>query len=147
MHVLASVLLTKTRKGIEMNESKIQGINNLADRLKAYGYDVYLAKNKLYGFYTDGKRVITFEWQIGGIALSGCYHSKLSGNGWRIADGVVTITQAEAEEYLNRCAPHWAISKDTQRGCQVAYTTPLKMLEIYGSSSGFKRLNWLENNT
>ena len=102
-----------------------------ANALKEYGYTVYLTKdfqNRSYGFYTDGKRVVSFhrDWAFS-LVFSGHYvPSYNSGSGWTIADGQGVPTREEAASWLTEPAPAWANKKPV-------YITPERYLSLYGT--------------
>ena len=116
-----------------MSTHKKALIAEVAAKLKDYGYTVYISKDGTYGFYTDGKRVVSFggQWQFS-VDYSGTYNSKHSGSGWQIAADVGVPTREQAEEFIKAYAPQWAV-----RGEVVTYTTPEQHLTKYGSSSGY----------
>ena len=109
-------------------------INELAQALDSYGYTVYIAKNGDYGFYTDGKRVVSFggQWRFS-IDYSGNYKSNKSGTGWGLEKDKGILTKEEADDFIKRNAPHWATNEN------VTYTSPEQHLKTYGSSSGYKQ--------
>ena len=115
---------------------KQEAIKELATNLVNYGYDVYIAKSGTYGFYTDGKKVISFSYQFG-IKVSGNYIStkpSQCGTGWIIIDNLTTITQEQAKQFIEMIAPNWAINNYEFR-----YTTPNEIIKNY-SSSEFKKV-------
>lgn len=104
-----------------------------AKALTGYGYSVYMSADYEHGFYTDGKRVVSFGgcWHFS-LDFSGNYApSKQSGTGWRIAteQGIPSAKQALA--YITSNAPAWANRLPV-------YTTPEQHLQTYGKSSGYK---------
>ena len=103
-----------------------------ATALLSYGYTVYLAKSKEYGFYTDGKRVVCFggQWNFS-LDYSGNYRSERSGTGWQIAKDCGVLTKDEAKKFIEAYAPSWATTEN------VRYTTPEQHLATYGKSSGY----------
>lgn len=110
---------------------------SFAERLKALGFVVYLAKRKDYGFFTDekGERVITFGFRDGGN-LGGNYGppSRESGTGWRLDNVPSDIrTAADARRILYSSAPPWC-GKGWKN-----YTTAEQHLKTYGPSSGYER--------
>jgi hypothetical protein len=117
--------------------TKQQLVADIAQQLKAHGYIVYLSKNREYGFYTDGKRVVSFgsPWNFC-VNFSGNYSSThgFCGTGWQFEGGkeLGSITAEQAEAFIKADAPHWAIGRTA-----VTYTTPEQYLKTYGESSGF----------
>ena len=112
---------------------KQQLIAAIAEQLTSYGFEVYLSDDKKHGFYTDGKRVVSFggQWNFS-VDFSGNYAaSKYSGTGWAIANERTGITQEEAQLYITANAPHWANQSPI-------YTTPAQHLKTYGASSGYE---------
>ena len=112
-------------------------IAHIARQLHSYGYTVYLAKSGEYGFYTDGKRVVSFggHWNFC-VDFSGNYNAgenaKYCGTGWQIAKELTSISAEAAEIFIKAYAPSWAIG-----GRAVSYTTPEQHLKTYGKSSGY----------
>lgn len=94
---------------------------------KQKGFDAYLAARGTYGFITDGKRVVSFQMDLG-LSLSGNYKpSRNSGNGWRMEDGI------SIEEAMTTDAPRWA-------NVNPVYTTPADYLAMYQKSSQYAKL-------
>lgn len=113
---------------------KTQLINDIAYTLHSYGYAVYLSKDKQHGFYTDGKRVVSFggQWNFA-VDFSGNYApTKRSGTGWSIAKEQSEITPEQAEAYIKANAPTWTGNTNP------TYTTPEQHLRTYGRSSGYQ---------
>lgn len=48
-----------------MGKYKKEIIQETCKALQSYGYTVYIARSKEYGFYTDGNRVICFGGSSG----------------------------------------------------------------------------------
>ena len=116
---------------------KKQLIQHIAKKLDSFGYQVYLSKDGQYGFYTDGRRVISFggQWSFS-VDFSGNYApSKTSGTGWGIAKEKTDITRDEADRYINTNAPTWTGNTSP------IYTTPEQHLKTYGKSSGYTKFN------
>jgi hypothetical protein len=115
--------------------AKTQIIQDIAEKLHNYRYDVYLSKDKIYGFYTDGKRVVSFggSWQFC-VDFSGNYkQSKESGTGWSIAKELTDISEEQANAFINANAPSWTRNKNP------VYTTPDQHMATYGKSSGYAK--------
>ena len=107
-------------------------IRSIAEKLRGWGYDVYLSRDGRHGFYTDGSRVVSFggSWETM-VDFSGNYRpTSQSGTGWGIANEMIDITQDQARAYVTANAPSWANAKPV-------YTTPAQHLATYGKSSGF----------
>ena len=116
-----------------MKTTKRELIQHIAEKLHFYGFNVYLSKDKNHGFYTNGKRVVSFggSWQFF-VDFSGNYKpSSQSGTGWQIAKEFTDISEEQAQEFINANAPKWACTKDP------VYTTPEQHLAKYGKSSGY----------
>lgn len=111
-------------------------IADIAAQLKSYGYTVYLSKDREYGFYTDGQRVVSFggPWRLC-VSYTGCYNSKHCGTGWQLDGGkdIGTIDAETAKRFITAHAPSWATN-----GEAVTYTTPEQHLKTYGNSSGYE---------
>lgn len=113
-----------------------EAIAEIAKQLHAHGYQVHLAKGGMYGFYTDGKRVVSFGSSLGVIHFSGNYKTDYpgAGSGWRIEDGLGSVSAEAAKNMIEMYAPSWA----TKGATKVSYTTPEQYLKTYQGSSGFK---------
>lgn len=116
---------------------KKQLIGHIAQRLRSYGYTVYIAKTGEYGFYTDGVKVVSFggHWQWS-VDFSGNYKTNAphqTGTGWRIAGELSDISEDQARAFINATAPDWA----TRGASIVKYETPAQHLQTYGSSSAY----------
>ena len=110
---------------------KTQLVNDVAKALTAYGYTVYLSKDKQHGFYTDGKRVVSFGgcWSSS-VDFSGNYaQSRQYGTGWQIAKEQGVPTKEQAARFITDNGL-WANPNPV-------YTTPEQHLKTYGSSSGY----------
>lgn len=109
-------------------------VADLAKALVSYGYKVYLAKGGTHGFYTDGKRVVSFQYDLGGLRYSGNYSTSQpsqTGTGWVLGDHMV-IGADTARRFIEANAPRWAVGT-----AEVHYSTPEVYLRTYGASSGF----------
>ena len=117
-----------------MSATKIEIVEAIATQLVSYGYTVYLAKSREYGFYTDGESVVSFGSPYNFfVNFSGNYKSKNSGSGWQIAAEQSEITAEEAAQYINAYPPFWAT-----KGEAVTLKTPEQHLATYGKSSGYE---------
>lgn len=113
-----------------------QIIREVAQALASYGYTVYLSASKCHGFYTDGKRVVSFggTWSFS-VDFTGRYvGSRESGTGWQIAGNRGVPSSIEAGQWLTMPAPAWANARPV-------YTTPEQHLATYGKSSGYSIFN------
>lgn len=109
-------------------------IMSVAIKLKSYGFDVYLSKDGTgdYGFFTDGKRVVSFQSDG---KISGNYSPcRFSGTGWIMAYSQWDITEKEALDYITQNAPIWTNNKNP------IYSTPKSYLKLYGNSSKFSKI-------
>lgn len=102
-------------------------IKQAAELLSSYGLTVYIAKNGQYGFYTDGKRCVSFQLNFGVVSFSGNYFSHYSGTGWALGDSMVD--HDKAWRYVQASAPHWAVQGET-----VSYPTPEQHLQRWATS-------------
>jgi hypothetical protein len=110
-------------------------IQHIAEKLHSFGYEVNISADGRHGFYTNGKRVISFGgyWNFS-VDFSGNYApSRTSGTGWQIAKEQADITKEQADSYINANAPSWA------RNTNPIYTTPAQHLKTYGKSSGYQK--------
>lgn len=115
-------------------EHKREAVAQLAAALKSYGYRVYIAKGGTHGFYTDGVRVVSFQYDLSGIKYSGNYSTsrpRQHGTGWVIGSYMI-IGKDKAEEFIKAYAPAWAVGT-----AEVHYSTPESYLKTYGASSGY----------
>lgn len=100
-----------------------------ADILRA-GFRVFIAASGTHGFYTnaDGSRVVSFQWDLGGVLFSGNYKTsqpRSTGTGWRLEPDTFA-------GMFNQWAPDWALS-----GATWSYTTLAQHLATYQQSSKF----------
>jgi len=125
-----------------MKTWKQETIIEFADKVKSFGYSVYLAESEEYGFWvTKQNRIISFQTDsLSGIAISGEYKpvnhmdGKKIGTGWRIATiSADKISPEIIEEISHEAAPYWAI-KDKA----ITYPTLEEHLARYQSSSKYK---------
>jgi hypothetical protein len=116
-----------------MPTRKKQLVSEVCRALIEYGYIVYISGSGEHGFYTDGKKVVSFEGAWGtSINYTGNYISKRCGTGWQIsADGGIPSRDIAAA-FIAESAPRWATE-----GEAVKATTPGQQLKIYGASSGY----------
>lgn len=108
-----------------------------AEALTSYGYDVYLSRSGEYGFYTDGKRVVSFggSWNFS-LDFSGNYvPTPRCGTGWQIATEQGVPTKEQAGAWISQGAPHWTGNRNP------IYTTPERHLKTYGVSSGYSKFS------
>ena len=112
---------------------KKQLVKHFANKLVSFGYTVYIAKSGTYGFYTDGKRCISFggTWSFS-LDISGNYKSTRRGTGWQIAKEVSDIDAIDAKNWISENPPRWAT-----KGEKVILTTPEQHLKTYGKTSGY----------
>jgi len=116
-------------------------IAHIAQRLKSFGYTVYIAEDGTYGFYTDDTRVVSFggQWNFS-VDFSGNYITSApqqTGTGWGISGGreLSDIDAETARRFITENAPQWA----TRGASVVKYTTPEQYLKTYGPSSRYTR--------
>lgn len=118
-----------------MAKYKKELIHEICKALQSYGYQVYISKTKEYGFYTDGKSVVSFggQWEFS-ADFTGNYGpaTRMSGTGWQIAAEQCIPTEEQAMQWINAIPPTWATKEQT-----LQKTTPEQYLSTYGSSSGF----------
>ena len=118
---------------LEGSSMKKQLVKHFADKLVSFGYTVYIAKSGTYGFYTDGKRCVSFGgmWNFS-LDISGNYKSTNCGTGWQIAREVCDIHIFAAKKWISQNPPFWATN-----GEKVTLTTPEQHLKTYGKSNGY----------
>lgn len=109
-----------------------------AEAVKAAAPDltVCLAERGTYGYFSDGKRVVSFSADLCGLTLSGNYQpgNHNGGTGWRIADNAPVPTAENVRQLLYTPAPAWANKAPV-------YTTEAQYLAAYQSSSRFTKLS------
>lgn len=116
-----------------MSTHKQELVREVATTLTSYGFVVYLSHNGEYGFYTDGKRAVSFggcwNWCLN---FSGNYQqSRQSGTGWLIEKDQGVPTRDQAEEWIKANAPAWTGNHNP------VYMTSEKLLDVYRRSSGY----------
>jgi hypothetical protein len=125
------VLLLNKKEVKHMSDYKRALIAELVKEIKKEGFRVFLAKDKMYGFYTDneGLSVVSFGLDICEITFSGNYKTDKpaqTGTGWRF-DKIDTF-----KGYLNTTAPQWAVG-----GTKWSHTTLKQHLDDYQASSKY----------
>lgn len=113
--------------------------HNFAQRIKALGFVVYLARGGHYGFISDesGARVLSFSFAGVEDTLSGNYGppSHESGTGWRMNLRPQSLQTAEqVREALNAYPPDWC------RNGWKHFTSLDEHLQRYGASSGYRKI-------
>ena len=105
-----------------------------AQAAKSAGYDAYLAERGAYGFYTNGKRVVSFQCDFGCIKVSSNIKpSQQHGTGWIICD-LARSDASSLERYITMHVPDWVRNPNPQ------YTTPEQHLACYGASSKYTKI-------
>lgn len=104
------------------------------------GFRAFIAKSGTYGFYTDeeGTKVISFEYDFGGIKLSGNYKTSApsqTGTGWRIYDPSYDHCDENIIDAFRAAPQQWAVRDATWK-----YTTLDQYLAQYQSSSRFEEV-------
>lgn len=112
---------------------KEQLIHQIASSLHDYGYTVYLGASKSHGFYTDGKRVVSFgSCCSSGVNFYGNYETGFGYvSGWVIAKDQASITRRQAIDYIKDDPPSRSNFPD------FLYTTPSQHLARFSKSSGY----------
>lgn len=118
---------------------KQQAAHDFAQRIKALGFTVYLAKTGDYGFITDdsGERVLSFSFSGLESSLSGNYGppSTTSGTGWKLeADPENLWSADDVRRVLYANAPSWC-GNGWKR-----YTTTAQHIATYGASSRYAQV-------
>ena len=109
-------------------------ILEVSEEIKKQGFQVFVANSGEYGFYTDGKKVISFQIEFGSIAFSGNYKTdnpRSTGNGWRICDSI----PASLTDTLNSMPPQWAVGNS-----RWTFTTLKQHLDTYQKSSRYTEI-------
>ena len=109
-------------------------IKKVSQAIKDKGFRVFVSESGTHGFYSDseGKRVVSFNWNTGGISFNGNYQSNTCGTSWRLSYDKINITSfltSDLTNMLYELAPSWAISST-----KVSYTSVDQFLTIYNSS-------------
>ena len=124
-----------------MTSPKQELVHAIAVKLSELGYDVYLAKSKDYGCYSDGERVVSFGNAASSfcVKFSGNYKPSVDfGTGWAITEELHEVPTAEQfREYINAGVPHWV----TKGKLPPKLRTIDEYLKEYGNSSGFTLFN------
>ena len=115
---------------------KVQAIAELAAKIKAAGFRVFIAESGTYGFYTDeqGTRVVSFQYDLGGFRFSGNYKSNHCGTGWGLGESARVSAQGFRAMFESN-PPRWAT-----RGEPVSLTTLGQHLKTYQASSRYIEL-------
>lgn len=115
---------------------KTQATAELAQRIRAAGFRVFIAKSGTYGFYTDaeGTRVVCFQFDLGGFKFSGNYKTsnpRSTGTGWSMGESADMTSQGFTSMFRSY-APSWAV-----RGAEWRFTTLAEHLKTYQASSQY----------
>lgn len=102
----------------------------LANKLAAEGFIVYLAKSQTHGVFTakEGRVIVLFSAEPLGFGFYGCYTSKWCGTGWKICSTSKTDAFATIINDAKN-PPYWATL-----GEYVALVSIDKFLDTYKSS-------------
>lgn len=125
-----------------MSNYKVQATAELAATIKAAGFRVFLAKSGTHGCYTDteGSRVVSFQYDLGGFRFSGNYKAvnsadgRTTGSGWCMGDAYEVSTEGLRNMFESN-PPSWAT-----HGKPVRLVTLAQHLATYGESSGYTEL-------
>lgn len=130
--VACLLALDPPRRG-PLNTYKVPAVAELAAKIKAAGYRVFLAESGTYGVFAnvEGTRVVCFQYDLGGFKFSGNYLSKSCGTGWVMGDSYEVTPEGLAAMIESR-PPQWAT-----RGEQVEQTTLAQHLQTYQPSSRY----------
>lgn len=122
----------------------------LATKIKSFGFDVYLSSVGNYGFFTDGKKLISFQIDYFFFSFSSNHKSINLGTGHRLttdeqcpinlSSQFFSIDEFCTLEFLQgllNCKPY--ISKKPSEKF-VSWTTLEEHLSFYGSSSKYVKL-------
>lgn len=104
-------------------------LGNEVNKIQKAGFKVFLSKNGQgdYGFYTDGERIVSFQFDFSSIVFSGNYKSKKSGTGWRLGDGL------SYSQMIKTYPPNWITCHD-----EIKMASIKDYLKGYQRSSKFK---------
>ena len=108
---------------------------DFAQRAVELGFHVFIAEKGTYGYYTDGSRVVSFQYDCGSMQLSGNYKTsdpKKTGNGWRMDDDSVVIDDNAITKAISTKPPRWAVGEATWE-----LTTPEQYRATYQDSSRY----------
>lgn len=110
----------------EIIQSEVQAIQKA-------GFRVFLSKKGNYGFFTDCKRVISFDLDFFTVQFSGNYTppSKECGTGWRLEEGLTY------QQMLNSYPPPWIKTHEVKN---FRLSSPKDYLKNYQKSSLFKEV-------
>lgn len=110
-------------------------IKQLADKIKAQGFRVFIGESGTHGFYTDKecRRLVSFQYSLG-VSFGGNYTTdkpRATGQGWRIADS----DHGNYEAMFNTYPPQWAVIDSVW-----SFKTVKRYLKEYQRSSKFKEI-------
>lgn len=113
-----------------------EAIRNLAEKIQAEGFRVFIAQSGTHGFFTDaaGARVVCFEWELSSIRFSGRYitnNPKSTGDGWGICD----CTEENFRQVFDAYPPYWAVGISAWK-----FATLKRHIKRYQNSSLYKLL-------
>lgn len=109
---------------------KTEAVQELAQKIKAAGFRVFIAKSGTYGFYTDadGTRLVSFQFDLGGFKFTGNYKTdnpRRTGTGWQL------VQNRTFQEMFNEY-PTWSLA-----GASWQFTTLAQHLKTYQASSHY----------
>lgn len=114
-------------------EQKAKLVRDFALAAKEQGFEAFIAESGTHGFYTNGERVVSFQYDLLSISVGGNYLPGAGcGSGWRITD---SAAEERIGDYIKMGAPHWAT-----KGSAVTLTTKAQYLATYQDSSKFKQV-------
>ena len=93
------------------HDYKKEETRKLAESMVDAGYRAYIAEGGTYGYFTDGKKVVSFQYDLCGFKYGGNYvtsdgHS--CGTGWRLDDN------DSFSGLISQTPPYWTGVQNTQ---------------------------------
>jgi len=110
----------------------------LAESMVKDGFKAYIAEGGTYGYFTDGNKVVSFQYDLCGFSFSGNYVSEWGrscGSGWQLEDSDIF------GGLISQTPPYWIRVYDTKWH----YTTPEEHEEKYGKACRYKEVLLTDN--
>jgi len=109
---------------------KKEETKKLAESIVEDGYRAYIAEGGTYGYFTDGIKVVSFQYDLGGFSFGGNYKSsdgRACGGGWRLEDSNTF------RGLISQSPPNWTRVHQTKWH----YTSPEEHRKQFQSSSRY----------
>ena len=112
----------------------------LANKIKSFGYDVYIAEKGTYGFFTNGERLVSFQIDYFWFNFSSNHKSKGFGSGARLTNDEDCI-QYKIEDWCTNEFLNKLLNSQQYRGNGgyfISWTTLKEHMDFYNSSSKYQ---------